>query len=994
MGDVTALRHTGDVTRRLVSSTFVGRRAELEELGGAVADASTGRASVQLIAGDAGVGKTRLVEEFASRSRASGALVAVGGCVDLGEVGVPYMAVVDLLRDLITQLGPAGWANLAGRVPAELAPLLPAEVDSTEAPSAMSPGSARGRLFELFLGLLVRMGQGGPLAAVLEDLQWADASTRDLIAFLARNLRRGRVVVVGTYRLDDLHRRHPLRPLLAELSRAGVPQVRLQSFDRAELTDQLTSILGSTPDRRLVDEILARSEGNPFYAEELIAAAQTGQRGLPSTLHDVLSTRLEALGDSTQGVLQAIAAVGRQAPHTLLARITGLADDELEDALARALGAQVLVSVPPDRYSFRHALLKEAAEEDMVAGRRRRLHRQIAETLTNHPELAGTDRGGLQARLAHHWEQAGNHARCLEASIEAGRAAGAMAAPAEARVHYERALSLWEQVDDPAALAGVDHVGLTMAAADAAYLTGDARGAVALARCVLDEADMLHDPARPALLRARLGQFTWEAGDHDRAFSLYERAVGLLAGEPPSSARARVLAAYGRALMVTGRPSEAVGVCEEAIALARDAGDRAVEGHACNTLGVVLQFGKRWEDGLEHLRCSLTIAEELGDPEDLLRAYNNLAASLAWADEREEAADILLAGVEKAKTLGCLSGIGSIVLTEAAEVLVRLGRLSQAATLLEESELPEHEGMSRIHSLLARAALALAVGDIPAAEVAVADALAELPPGTHAEQSWPVLSRAAEVAIAAGRCDEARGLIDDIRGRLAGSDDHERAVEVATLGVKVEAEAVRRGGPAGASAERARALLSEARRAELAADRSAGRGLDARLAVAEAEASDAAGGPDPTLWAPAVEKLECLGLTLEAAQARLSHAEAVLTALGARGQAAGIVAQAREVAAAAGAQGIVAAADRLATRARLDIGAAAPPHTPDATQRFGLTPRELEVLSQLAAGRTNRQIATALFISDKTVSVHVSNLIRKLAVRNRIEAGAIGQRLT
>ena len=220
------------MARRVSSPSFVGRGAELAALSTALDRSAAGVPAVVLVAGESGVGKSRLLSEFAAAARDGGALVLEGECIELGEGELPYAPVVGALRHLARVLEPGTLDDLAPASRRELARLVP------ELAPADGPAGAPSQpvLFEAVLALLARLAGDEPVLVVLEDMHWADRSTRDLLAFVARNLRRERVMVVASYRSDALHRRHPLRPLLAELDRLpGAERIQLERLSRAEV---------------------------------------------------------------------------------------------------------------------------------------------------------------------------------------------------------------------------------------------------------------------------------------------------------------------------------------------------------------------------------------------------------------------------------------------------------------------------------------------------------------------------------------------------------------------------------------------------------------------------------------------------------------------------------------------------------------------------------------------------------------------------------------
>jgi len=401
------------------------------------------------------VGKTRLVAELTARCATDATQVLAGGCMPVGDGALPYAPIVEALRVLIAEVGVGAVRELVGPSWPELARLLPAlgEPDRTVPPDQ----AAQARLFELLLGLLSRLSESVPLVVVVEDLHWADRSTRDLLAFWVRNFRRERVLLVVTYR-DDEPGQQRMGPYLAELDRAGaVERLELPRLDRAETVAQLTGILDAAPAADLVDSVFARSEGNPFFTEELLAAVRGGAPKLPATLRDLLRGRLAGLSDPARQALSAVAVAGRRVPHRLLTIVVGLDDRRLDQGLRAAVADQLLVTAPgQDGYDVRHALLREVLDADLLPGERSRLHAGYARALTQQPELADGPPAVATAELAAHWDAAGEPVRALPARVQAGRAAERAHAFPEALGHYERALELWDQVPEPGSLAQLD----------------------------------------------------------------------------------------------------------------------------------------------------------------------------------------------------------------------------------------------------------------------------------------------------------------------------------------------------------------------------------------------------------------------------------------------------------------------------------------------------------------------------------------------------------
>ena len=452
--------------------------------------------------------------------------------------------------------------------------------------------SQQARLFEAVLATLGRLAEIEPVVLVVEDLHWADPATRDLVAYLVRQIRTERIGLVMTFRADELHRRHPLLPWLAELERTGrVERLELPRLDLAMTRELVATIRGTAPTPDEVARIHERSDGNPFFVEELLmAGSEDGSGRLPPTLRGVLLARIASLPESAQAVVGVAAVAGRSVDHALLAAVDGRDETSLLDALRTAVASQVLVTGDDlaggrDGYGFRHALLQEAAYEDLLPGERQRLHRAFAEALAARTPEEGAVEAGHWAELAHHWAAARDERRAFEAAVRAGTTAADAFAFVPARRHFEAALERWSVVDEPEALAGMDRFELLERAADAAWLEGDLRRAVALRRDAVAGFDQASDPVRAGILLERLARSLWSSGDSAAALVAAEQAVAIMPGDPPTAERARILAGHGQILMLLDRWDESRERCEEAIAMARRVGARQAEGHAMNTLG-------------------------------------------------------------------------------------------------------------------------------------------------------------------------------------------------------------------------------------------------------------------------------------------------------------------------------------------------------------------------------------------------------------------------
>ena len=977
------------------ATSFVGRAEELERLLRLLDRAERGRPAVGLIAGDAGVGKTRLLDELAARAESRGARVLTGGCMEVGDVGLPYVPFVDAFRDLGARPGEAEVAApLAAAVPS-LGRLLP-EL-ATDAAPAPPPGDGfeRVQLFDGVLSLLARLSELAPLLLVIEDLHWADRSTRDLLAFLIRTLRGGRVALVASYRSDELHRRHPLRPLLAELVRLpDLERIELAPFGRVELAEHLQAVAGQPVPPSVVDRILARSEGNAFFAEELVAAgAIRADIALPDALADVLLGRIETLSELAQEVLKVAAVAGRRVGHQLLVAASGRPEAEVERGLRDAIAGQVLVASAADEsYRFRHALLQEAVYGDLLPGERTRLHATYARLLAE----AGPEDDASAAELAWHCLASHDLRGGLAALVRAAGHATIVFAPSEAFRHLTQALELWPRVPDAAAVAGVDRFELLVRAAEAASHSGEFRQAVGLASEAIEAIDEDAEPLRAAMAHERLSSYLLDAElelarIEEPMLASSRRAVELVPETPPSPLRARVAAGLARSLMVARDYEAARRWGDEALEVARAAGSVGDEATALVIVSLLeLRFGDiATARGL--LRDADRAAAAAGNRPLELQARHalgvfefdlgNLAAACAALDQATELAErsgLAWSGYGiDSRVLGCIAHYAAGSWDEAERVAraadERRPAVSAAALYVEVGR-----GRAAATERLARLApyrandpyVAYLAGGCEAdlarwqGELERSSELARETLSTQEEAGAPwVLSAIWPAALALG----AEGDLAE-RARVAG--DQAAVKEHLAIGEDLLG--------------RARAALQRAR------DRGRQVGPEALawLARAEAEWARLEGRSDPARWAAAADAF-AYGYLYEEARCRWRLAEAWLLE-GDRDQAAEAALAAHEIAGRLGAGPLLEALEALGRRGRLDLGGA-PERQPGAAP--GLTPRELEVLRLVAAGRSNGQIAEALFISRKTASVHVSNILAKLGVHTRTEAAAAAHRL-
>ena len=989
---------------RRTSPVLVGRTAELRALEEAVA--ARAGCPLVLLGGEAGVGKTRLVREMAARATAGGAMVAVGSCVELGADLLPFAPFVESLGRLVEGLAD-GADQLLGPARAELAPLLP-DLDPRVGVDGDGAWS-RGRMFEAVRGLLDRVP--GPFVLVLEDIHWADRSTLELLTYLARRLRHGRTLLVATYRTDELHRRHPLVPVLAELGRSGrARRIELGRLGSSEVTRLVHEIRAGPVPAALVEAIAGRSEGNPFLVEELLAGGVGSATPLPETLRDVLLARVGAIEAPTRRALGIIAAVGRPVDTELVEAAWDGSANDLDAALRDAIDRALLVVEPAGRkLAFRHALLAEAIDDDLLPTERVRLHATLARILRERPDLASGTSAGAAAELAHHLLAARDLPAALQATVRAADAAAAARAYPEAHGLYERALELFEQVPGAEALAGIERAGLLDRAAEASYHAGDAVRAVALGRLAVGASEDDGDPTRVGYFLVRLIEWTEEQGDWRAIPALAERALTLVPEEPPSRERAFALIGRASALMHRSRNRDHAQAAAEAARVAAACGATAYEAIARSMVGTGLAGLARDEEAIEEVEHAAALAAASGGTEEIVIVTANRLAVYGFPGHLDRLGDVL---DEARRTF---DREGSLVLTEPyldlweACIMEWQGRRSEAEALISEHIGRAAAGPTTRSELLSqRGVLRVRRGLLEAGEDDARAALG-FGPAVFAETAAEAFCSLAEAALMRGDPATALDCVEEGLAALEPTDDVSRRAHLHALGLGAAADLAERSrarrerelaDAAAAAAGRHRERLQAALDGRLVEEGGVNDLVRAMAAWGLAEASRCAGEPSPDLWAAAAAALPEVGETHLAAYCRFREAEASLAGPGDRGRAVKALRAARAWAVMVGAEPLLGDVDGLARRARLDVLEPAPPDRPSPAPArrpapnnpYGLSPREREVLELLADGRTNREIGATLFISEKTASVHVTHILDKLGVTSRGAAAALAAR--
>ncbi|MER6256079.1 AAA family ATPase [Streptomyces sp. NPDC001584] len=1000
----------GGVETRSVSPVFVGRADELAVLTDALTRAAGQEPQAMLIGGEAGVGKTRLTEEFLCEADRRGAVVAVGGCVEIGAEGLPFAPFSTALRTL-HRLLPGELAAAAAGQEDELARILPELGDTPRGPH---DEESTARLFELTARMLERLAADRTVVLVLEDLHWADTSTRHLLSYLFRTLSSGRLVIVATYRADDVHRRHPLRPLLAELDRLRtVQRIELSRFNRAEVRRQLAGILAAQPDEDFVDSVFDRSDGNAFFVEELVASKESGCRtGLTESLRDLLLVRVEVLPDETQRLVRIVAEGGSTVEYPLLHAVAGLTEDELIEALRAAVGANILLATPDgDGYRFRHSLVREAVSDDLLPGERARVNRRYAEAMEADGSLVRAEERVI--RLASYWYQANDPAKALPAVLAASVAARRRHAYSEQLRLLERAMDLWDSTPedvrealrpadytdvyppcgcDPATTA-LQRLDLLAEATVAARYGGERDRALKITKTALRLLEDDNDPLRGAWFWTERSRLIAGLGRGD-GWEEIARAQELVRGLPPSQVHAEVLVRAASWGMLHKPGPGNLAAAERAVEYARMVGAEETELNARITVGALLTDSGDAPGGLAEMHAVRERATKLGLTMLAGRAHINLTSQLESLGRSREAVELAEQGAELVRRFRLMDS-EAWVCGNKAESLYSLGRWDEAAEAARRTLLVGQSAAPRGSASARLAYLALARGELTEAVHQLAAAHAHF--GSHETQPQPqhripLYRLAIGVAAAEGRLADVRAETSAAAAYGFPLGQHRYAWPLLLAAATAEADA--RGLPA----------AEAGRDAALDVLRTAARSLATpvpvwtayaeyvRAELRRAEARDTLA--DWTAVEKAVRPLERPYLLARACH-RLAEA---LLAAGDREPAAALLREAYATAERIGSRTLREDLALLAQRARLpltgaDSDAAPPGPETDPAEALGLTSRERDVLRLVAAGSTNRKIAEELFISPKTASVHVSNILAKLGVTGRGEAAALAHRL-
>jgi DNA-binding CsgD family transcriptional regulator/tetratricopeptide (TPR) repeat protein len=941
-------RHEGDdVGTKATTDGLLGRDAEVATLGQALVRALGGAPQVVLVAGEAGIGKSALVAALVRRAHGLGARVGVGGCLDVSGYA-PCGAIVEAMR----QLGVDG-------LPAGTAP-----------PDAWSHA--------------VRSeAAGGPVVLVVEDIHWAERETRDALKTLALTAARERLLVVLTVRPEAVTPRHPARDLAVDLARApGYLRLDLAPLDRDALSSLAQRELGTSLSAMELRELVLRSEGLPLFALELLSAGRAGLAGptVPPRLADLFLARVESLPRPVVEVLRTASLTGTRIDEDLVAVAVEQTATSVVECLRVARDHHIVVA-QQSHLQFRHALVRDAIYEDLLPGERRHLHARMAATLRARcaiDDAQGAAAGGADLAtlglLVDHAMACDDLETALIASVRAGLRWGQVGSVG--REHLLRAVELWRRVERADQVTGMRHADLLAETASMLNHYDDGQRARELLREALDEVKEQDDSllaSRVHCVYARLGYFR----DDPQVQESLRQSLRL-AGQTPSSELARALAANGTHLLHwEKRPRAAADFLRRAVAVAVENGDQLAEAGYRGWLGTALACAGRAAEAEAEQTRAVTISEKHDEAHSALFFRQSIVDTLAMHTPRiPEAIERALATAHAARERH-EPGIEYMALDCAFGIYLRRGELDRAEAML-----------TQMHDL-----------GVEQEDWRVRDAAYRFTRGEVGKVSEQLVSEFDDDTAPDYVAYTLGVKVEDLLLR----DDVATAAELVTAALSGEREDDIDPYPLAVIARSAYLVMREQRRTRVTTrqelSRTARAALD-RLAdsdqppvsliglmeqTARAAAAHLDGQPRPDLWRGALDTANTLTYSLERLRLQPYAAED-LWATRDRPAARELLHQTWHEARDIGAGSVAMHTAAVARRRRIQL-----PDDVITGPGARLTPREREVLALLEAGATNRDIATRLFISEKTAGVHVSHVLSKLGVARRGQAAALAR---
>ena len=1026
---------------------FLGRERELAQLAEAVQRVAEGRLGRVMLTGPAGIGCSRLLDELTARvSSVPGVVVCRGRAFEPAR-GMPYQAVGDALAGSLERIPDERLARFVGPAGHDLSLLVNGLAERLDTlgvdhspPALIAPDQVGRRVLESILGVLERLANGGVLLLVLEDIHHADPATRGLLEALQGIGRSLPVCLVITYQPDEVHRRHPMRELADRYGRdPDVVRIELEPMSAKDIESLVTQAQGKRPTASVMTAVSTGARGNPLVALRLAESADMleGVR-LSDSFDQLCGASLESMPRDAVAVVRVMAAaripLRRSTLLSLHSPIGRLTHQGLEGALKSGFVVEAA-----ERISMSHELCAEAIEVLELTPERQAIHAALAEHLRSAPALA-----------AWYWEQAARPVEAREARIRAATAAMQLDPAETVLLHFEAALAL------PAgeAITSTERAAVLAGAAAASASAGHFRRAVALQRQAIEmratrEASSARggrdDATRLALgeMNADLGRYQWAGGELDGALDSMERALGIMPAAP-TRIRARALALLAQHLMLDGHFEQSASYAVQAQEVAQTAEEEclAERSHATCTLGMDVAYLGELERGLALVREASELARAAGRLDDLMRAAANQTTLLDLDSRREDALAVVHAAMADATAGGLAASYGAFLRGNASDILYDLGRWEEAEA---ECRVSLDWRMSALEAewwspLVLGLLLTEMRADDEAASL-VGKAALQLETVPAGQWTGIMLRSTISLALWTGDPDGALSIAEREWPRSLATEDPQIVAWAASTCLEAAAAAAEHGrttSDAGLIA-RARGLaedvLPEVKR-RLAASRyppELGARQEAELNVrtAQAHAARIAGRADAEVWGELAASWAQRPMPYRAAKAYWWQALALLAASheddreSARLAASRPLSEAYRLASVLGALPLLREIVDLGARARVSLPISAAEgralvavgpgrvDEPDAgspeiaraieerviaslrkspADVYGLSPREREVLNILAEGRTDRDIATRLFISERTVHVHVRRILAKLGVSSRTEAAGVAIR--
>ena len=1026
---------------------FIGHERELAVLGSALQHAAQGKPARVIVTGSLGMGTTRLMDELVARVRDLPDITVCRGQCFEPAAGTPYAAIRDAITPALAQIPDSELAPIVGTGAHDIALLLPGLGDrlrragvATSTPELDAPRQRGARAREALIGVIERLAGSGIVVLIVEDLEHSDGGTRELLSALMRTSRRLPLALVVAYHPNEIGRGHPAHQFIDELDRDApdADRIELAPLSSDEIGQLAESVLGERPTLAFLAALNEGTRGNPLLAEQLAAAQQeiAGAR-LSDPLDEIVAARLDALDEPQTRALRVLAAARRPLTEEQLTGLVLPTGHLPRNAAALALQTGMAVEVAGG-VRLCHVLLAEAIETSVLPVERHGIHSALAALFVDEP-----------AEAAWHLERAARSADARAAHVAAARITAKVEPGTTTLGHLVAALEIDDANPDAA-----EDVELLAAAAEAADAAGSFRRAVTLCAQAIERIaggrlERLITPRADAAARARaaalselLGRYRRSSGDSEGARKALEQALAVAPETGPGAAKARAaaLGALAQQLMLEGDFNESLVRAEEARRIAEKATDAVGErAHATDTAAVDAAFLGHIDRALKLLDEALDGARIAGQLDEVMRCYANKTTVLDLDLRRERSLAVVKEGIAEASRNGLGLTYGAFLGGNAADIQFQLGRWTEAeAQCRSAMEFPP-AGVAWFSPILYLGlVLVEAKADDEAVQL-VGRTLLQLETVPAGQWSSLVMRTAVSLALWRGDMADAQNAADQGWRRVLETQDPTQIVVAAATALEAcaanaDAGRLKRDWSSVAAATTlANDVLPVAEKAltDVALPSSVGARRESELYMATARAHHerVRGRTKPETYASLAEQWAKIPVPYQVAKARWWQAQAALPTRARRAEARRALLEAWRISGQLPAAPLRRALRDLAQRGRITLPAdelvAVPVKTerhlvavgpgrstvgagesaasalldrftseqPPAVARFGLSPREYGVLLVLAEGRTNREIADRLFISERTVAVHVRRILAKLAVSGRVEAAGVAIRL-